>query len=354
MGNIEAGLAVRSVGKERQDLSELIPETCGLVVELNGGVTEEISDTELEPEIILWPGFIKEILLNPSPEDPDRLDLLILATLEEIEGSWEVCIAPEETDAVETVIFKSSLNDQKHEFRVPLDRQQLRVILKEQEVIIRWWGSDEGRAYPINVSSEAKHTLPISPGNSKFSEQNLILYYQGKISWEDLFPDPEAERIKEAEIVIVEDDYGSRVDTSGIQSYQVREFVEALKGIVDDLKSASRSTEPAMRLALLGPVSPIALARAVMDGAFQNQKSPVAAGFQLVEVLACLEMARNYEISIKYAKTWKKFIDEAVDTIDRFIKKLHLKSPEFFKRRSPFSKYENSIRNYFKSAGIDK
>ncbi|MBW1706312.1 MAG: hypothetical protein JRJ86_14265 [Deltaproteobacteria bacterium] len=353
-GNIEAGVVVRRAEKGRKGLSALIPETCGPVLELIGGVTEELSEPESEPETIPWPGFIKEILLTLSPEDTDRLDLLILVTLEEVKGSWEVYISPEKAGDGEDVVFKSPLNDQKREFRVRLGRQQLNRILREQEVIVRWWDSDEGRLYPINVSPEAKHTLPISPGTPNFSEQNLILYYQGRISWEDLFPDPEAERTKEAGSVIVEDDYGRRVDTSGIQSYQVREFVEALKGIIDDLKSASRSTEPAMRLALHGPISPIALARVVTDGALNDQKSSVAAGFQLIEILGCLEVARNYDVSKKCARVWKEFIEEAVESIDLLIEKLHLKSPESFKRRGPFSKYERSIRNYFKSAGIAK
>ncbi|MEW6441457.1 MAG: hypothetical protein AB1640_11030 [bacterium] len=49
---------------------------------------------------------------------------------------------------------------------------------------------------------------------------------------------------------------GSPVDTARIQSYQIREFVEALQGIRDDLKNASGACEQAMRMALVGVVSP--------------------------------------------------------------------------------------------------
>src|SRR5438477_348650 len=79
-------------------------------------------------------------------------------------------------------------------------------------------------------------------------------YYQGRISWEDLFPEPDPPPGTGGATPNA-GEFGEGVDTSQIQSYQMREFVEALKGIADDLRAASKSSRPCMRLALLGTVS---------------------------------------------------------------------------------------------------
>jgi hypothetical protein len=52
----------------------------------------------------------------------------------------------------------------------------------------------------------------------------------------------------------------SIVDIDRIQSYQIREFVEALYGIRGDLQLAAKGTEIAMKYTLLGDVSPVATA----------------------------------------------------------------------------------------------
>jgi hypothetical protein len=180
-----------------------------------------------------------------------------------------------------------------------------------------------------------------------FSEQHLILYYQGRITWEELFPDPDGPSLPEDSLEwdpIC--DLG--VDTTHIQSYQIREFVEALKGIMDDLKWACKATKPAMRLALLGPVSPVTLARVIVDAVHHGKRSPVAAAFQLVEVWACLQMARGYETVSKDRSSWLEYVEKAIETIDRHLETLRDEHSRHFTARSLFSRYEKSVRGYYR------
>ena len=127
----------------------------------------------------------------------------------------------------------------------------------------------------MNVSFEARPSLPISPGSGDPKEQNIIAYYQGQIRWEDLFPDPN-QTSEDSEDDTQDDFSDSGVDTSQIQSYIIREFVEALKGLNDDLKSAAGSTKGCMQLALLGSISPLALAKHVRDATSSGERTPTA------------------------------------------------------------------------------
>jgi len=105
------------------------------------------------------------------------------------------------------------------------------------------------------------------------------------------------------------------VDTSKIQSYQVREFVEALRGIEEDLRVAANANEASMRLALMGPVSPLALARTIVDAVNRGIRTPLAAGFQMVELLALLHRASVFVIEEKRQGMWKRWLGQAADGI---------------------------------------
>ena len=346
--NVEAGIIIRRTKKARHAIEGLVPGTTGPIVELKGDSTTRIAAPEPDPEPLTWPQFVKEVLLVPSSENPDLLDLEITVTPDAIEGEWSLCVALKDSDVSEEVIFDSVTNPKdKGVHKTSLEEGHLNALLREQEVIVHWWGHDEGQVFPINVSQEARHALPVSPGRHKLSEQHLILYYQGRITWEELFPDEAGKGKKGDEPPGLDDGYDRGVDTSMIQSYQVREFVEALKGIVDDLRCAARATEPAMRLALLGPVSPVSLARAVMDAVASKEKSPIAAGFQLVEIQACLDQTRSFQTDEKYRDAWVGYIDEATEVLSRYLDRLREEYSGLFRTQSLFARYEQSIRTYY-------
>ena len=288
-------------------------------------------------------------MLTPAANNPDLLELLILLDPTRTQGFWEISI-PEKDAALAAKVLVSSSNVPQIEgsHTVPLEEDILKTLLREQEVIIHWWGSEVGQPFPINVAPEARYSLPISPESARFTEERLIMYYQGKIAWEDLFPEPTE---VESPPPGPEDETVSGVDTSRIQSYQIREFIEALRGIMVDLKAAARSTDPAMRLALLGPVSPLALARVVVDAVNNEKKSPTAAGFQLVEIRACLVKALGYDTEEKHRKSWQRFIQQALERVDHLLDGLRGKFPSELSEKGFFSTYEQSIREHYTMRG---
>ena len=226
--------------------------------------------------------------------------------------------------------------------RVSLNRDSLTRLLREQEVLIQWDACPEGRSFPVNVTEAARPGLPISPGSGRPAEQHLIAYYQGRVTWEDLFPDPSLKDASGIEAQDVQDEEG--VDTSQIQSYIVREFVEALKGIRDDLKAASQSSRACMQLALLGAVSPVALARRVVEAAHEGERTPTATGFQLVEILTCLDVARNYDAAPMFRDEWCRLVDDAVSRIAKMLDELQGRYSSDLTR--DFRRYARTVRKH--------
>jgi len=159
--------------------------------------------------------------------------------------------------------------------------------LPDLEAEISW---EDGRAV-VPVIFIDKHLFPVVESRRREDERALIDWFLG------LRPPGEAEG----------DGFGHGIDpiegadavdgspTSDILSYLVRDFVHALPGIRARLAEASL-TETGLRAALLGPRSPVGLAREVV-AAWRTpatggpRKTPVATAFQLVELLRVVEQA---------------------------------------------------------------
>ncbi len=114
-------------------------------------------------------------------------------------------------------------------------------------------------------------------------EQQLLAYFHGRISEEDLIelleqraaqaltgalaPTPqEAERLRQ------------------LQSYLLRDFVESLFGLAETLRQSMRSPR-AFEQALVGDFSPVSLAEQVIQAFRAGRRSPTAAAFQFVELI---------------------------------------------------------------------
>lgn len=346
MANVEAGVIIRKTGEDRKRLCDLIPKTTGPVIKLTGNGGKDLGPPEPKPDYVSWPYFVKEVLLTPNPQELDRLDLVIVVERDTVQGEWKIGAADKNVDEGERNLFSSPSGSEVNETcRIYLEQEVLNALLLEQEVLVHWWASPSAQTFPINVAIEARHALPITPGRHTLSEYHLILYYQSRITWEELFPDPDEPQGNGAGFLT---DTDEGVDTSRIQSYQIREFVEALRGILDDLKAAAQATEPAMRLALLGPVSPVALARVIMEAVHRKERSPVAGAFQLVEILACLQNARTYETPKKHKDAWLGYVDETIQNMENFLESFRVRYPDQFQRRSPFVRYEKALRKHYK------
>jgi hypothetical protein len=193
----------------------------------------------------------------------------------------------------------------------------------------------------LNIEASARTLLPISPGNQNIAESSLLSYYQGRISWEELFPDPDliSGLNKESPLPVAPE---SGVDKSRIQSYQIREFVEALTGLRKDLEAATQ-TEPSMRLALLGPVSPVALVQTIVDAVKKGRRTPMAASFQLVEILACLRSAYAFPVPGKLSMEWKKHLREATKRTNRGLRQLLSEHRVVLVSNKAFNRYHKAV-----------
>ena len=140
----------------------------------------------------------------------------------------------------------------------------------------------------VPIVFEDKHLFPVVEVSTQEDEQSLIAWFLG------LRVAGEAE----------DGGFGHSIDpvtraaqtkspTNDILSYLVRDFVHALPGIRNRLAEAGL-TETGLRTALMGPRSPVELAREVRRAWREPQpgrprKTPVASIFQLVELQRLLE-----------------------------------------------------------------
>lgn len=338
--NTEAGLVLRRSVRS-PDLETLLPELVGQPLALCNADVHAVRPPEIGPADEPWPDFIRQILLSPAADNPDLLQLRFETAPDSRALLWSARLLNKDGVPGATLLGVDCTKDFAGDvFTVPLVPELLTRLLTDQEVSIAWNACPAGRPYPLNVDPSARHNLPISPGKQVIEESHLLSYYQGRIPWEALFPDPDVGGETLGETAAPAPVTG--VDKSRIQSYQVREFVEALAGLNQDLQSATQS-EPAMRLALVGPVSPVALAQTILDAANTGRRTPTAAAFQLVEILACLQSARTNPIPARLAAVWSELLTQASGKITRHLNKLRARHPEEFTANKAFARYHKAV-----------
>lgn len=339
--NIEAGIVLRRTGRRRTDIDGILPATIGDPVPLTGQSTSELAKPEPMTPENPWPIFLRSVSLRPSV-DPRRLELHVLTWPDRVEGTWRISVEKPGEDGIHLGLLRNDGEfGNQAELTAELNMEVLNALLLQQEVIVHWWGSDASAHFPLNVALAARHDLPIAPGNARLEEHHMLAYYQGKVTWEDLFPDPDDPAEKQRLEAFADLDAG--VDTSGIQSYQIREFVEALHGIAQDLKQHSYSAA-SMRLALRGPVSPLRLAQSAIEAASSRRRTPVGVGFQLVELLACLDQVRDFDVSEHLQQEWNALIQEAQEELEAMLEILIKSNPSDFTADDGFVCYRRAVR----------
>ena len=155
-------------------------------------------------------------------------------------------------------------------------------MLTSRAVQVTWGEPSVSVRFPVNIDEESKAGLPSVLG-ARPDEQQLLAYFHGRISEEDLIellerqaaqavtgghsPTPEeAERLRQ------------------LQSYLLRDFVESLFGLAETLRQSMRSPR-AFEQALVGDFSPVSLAEQVLQAFRAGRRSPTAAAFQFVELI---------------------------------------------------------------------
>jgi hypothetical protein len=339
--NVEAGLVLRR-SVQAATLASLLPDLVGEPILLADGNVQALRAPENGPGDDPWPEFIGQVLLSPAARDENELELLIEIAPGATPMLWSAKLLDNDGIPSETLVPVESTQDaSKTSFLLPLSPQTLTRLLTEQEILICWSECPSGRPVPLNVESSARARLPISPGNQRIEETQLLSYYQGRISWEELFPDPDL-AIGQRDNSALPAALPAGVDKSRIQSYQIREFVEALAGLRQDLEAATQS-EPCMRLALLGPVSPIALAQTVLEAAKSGHRTPTAAAFQLVEILACLKLAHSFQVPVKLSQAWEQHLGDTTNKTARLLEQLLSSHGETLVSNKAFDRYQKAV-----------
>lgn len=297
--NIEAGVAMRA-GVRGDPHRSLVPPTTGAAVKLTGDgrarIHASVSDDD---EVIAWPAFLLRAELRERA-GAEVLDLALDVDPERLPDSWSLS-ADEHTAPLQ--VTSTTIP---HARVVELGAEALTTVLRNQSVFVRWTDCPNGMAYPINVTPKARAKIPLGDPNQRPSEADLIAFFQGRISLDDVYPPPDDEsQVRSGSAQALD----SAVDTSRILAYQVRSFVEALPGIRQELKNSAVS-EQSIRVSALGPVSPVALAREIVR-AVDDGRSGVAAGFQLTELILCIDAARSSEVPDALRAVWSDVLGES-------------------------------------------
>ena len=167
-------------------------------------------------------------------------------------------------------------------FCTAVSAEQVRSMLSRRVVEIVWSDKDLHCLFPVNILHDSKAGMPSILG-AKPSEEQLLAYFHGHISEEDLLARLEEQAREDS-------DRGGSVKPDDVerlrrlQSYVVREFVESLYGLARTVQDASYSPRAAEQ-ALLGDLSPACLAERVVQAFLAGKRSPAAAGFQLAELI---------------------------------------------------------------------
>lgn len=328
--NIEAGVIMRRHGKDRRSLIGLIPKVTGQSVPLDGKGRSAVTLLEKSNDDVTWPTFIRDIRLVPTGPDNKQLQLLANLTIPKATIPFSVSLVADNSTVLLDAITPAS---------GALEPRVLEQLLRDQRVNVRW--DAQSVEFPVNVDLDARPLLPIVPGARPPGESVLLAYYQGKIRAEDIYPPPRGEGDNGRDPPSRADE--SVVDTARIQSYQIREFVEALQGIHDDLQSAAKGAETAMKLAVLGEVSPVALAHEVIRAVHDRRRSSTAAGFQLVEILACLAKAERFDAPAIRQDAWRDCLARARGDVEALLSELIERNGGELKSQQAFHSYRTAI-----------
>jgi phosphatidylserine/phosphatidylglycerophosphate/cardiolipin synthase-like enzyme len=303
----EAGVLVE--GQTRALMALLPPlDPEGTTVVL-GSLDRGVGPSDDDEVALPWPAFIRGLWLRRRGEGHEiHLDVDVVAAER---AGWALWM-PREDQGTVLVDHRAGATVPS---AIPLSAEAVAELLVERRLLYREPGHAEPRSLPLNVDPDLRETLPMTTGGQDPREDELLSFYLGRIAYEDAFPDDSSDGSIEGD----DDDPPvlriGGVDTSGIKTYQMRLFVDALPGVREDLLRASRSPS-SMRVALVGPVSPVALAREV---ALHRTRSWAAKGFQLVEILACVEEAARLDVRPEHRERWQDATDDARNTLERLL-----------------------------------
>lgn len=246
--------------------------TCS-VVELRDPPPEE----DKAPE---WAEFIQKIEMSirwerlPDPDGELRVHLRPTAS-----PAFSVTLPPQSGGDLSPLV---AVQQQRSPICFAVPPEELRAILARRVVEVRWSDDKYRCFFPVNVLHESKAGMPSILG-AKPTEEQLLAYFHGRISEEDLLSRLERQAQESGgHFVATAPEDAEKLRR--LQSYVVREFVESLYGLSRTLQDGCFSPRSAEQ-AFLGDLSPVCLGEQVLQAFMAGKRSPAAAGFQLAELI---------------------------------------------------------------------
>lgn len=295
-----------------------------------------VAATEDDAEPVgFWPAPLLSAELTPNSE----ADVLALTTRwgAETPAGWAVLLGTDASVEPGQPLFTTTAGAAT--VVTALSPPSLQSLLRARHIVIV---APEGSAtFPLNVAAgEARHRLPLSPAGNQPGESDLLAYYQGRITFDELYPDPDGAHDRSVATGALSRGEQA-VDKSRIQAYQIRAFVDALPGIRRELLAA-RGSRGVLYQAFLGEVSPVALAQHVGAQVAQGTRSVTAAAFQLVELVALLQsVAAHAPPEVEH---YAEICAESREAIQRRLAALRQEHAAELGATSAFARYATSLQ----------
>lgn len=231
-----------------------------------------------------WPDFIARVEIEVRWQDgPDPVGALRIVSRLGPRPAFTISVVPEpgETCKPLLTVIASAEHDE-NPITTPVEALSLRRVLTSRAVQVSWEEPAFCVRFPVNIDEDSKAGLPSVLG-ARPDEQQLLAYFHGRISEEDLL---ELLEQRAAQALT-----GEQAPTAQeaerlrqLQSYILRDFVESLFGLAETLRQSMRSPR-AFEQALVGDFSPISLAEQIIQAFRAGRRSPTAAAFQFVELI---------------------------------------------------------------------
>ena len=232
-----------------------------------------------------WPAFIARIEVEARWQDgPDPIGAVRAVLRAAPHPAFTISLVHEGTEPPFTPFLRVTTNAAQEGTYIstPVDAQVIRRVLANRAVQVSWGEPSASVRFPVNIDEDSKAGLPSVLG-ARPDEQQLLAYFHGRISEEDLIELLE-ERAAQALTGALAPTAQEAERLRQLQSYLLRDFVESLFGLAETLRQSMRSPR-AFEQALVGDFSPVSLAEQVLQAFRAGRRSPTAAAFQFVELI---------------------------------------------------------------------
>jgi hypothetical protein len=290
--NFEAGLVYRLTPRQRKQVAGLVG-FAGEAIEVHADLVPATVQPVSEKEVVV-PTFLAEVVASGSTvtirfRDVVPSDLVLLMPIPAKagdDGYWLLYRAGVQGNPpLETITLDLTSAARCDERLAPLPADSEGQPIQPHVFVMASW---QGYSATFPVRFDDKTQLPLLLVGRKPTEGELIEYFLFGTE-PDEWGDGSSSQDGDAPQSMTD----APIDTRKILAYFVRRFVQAIPGIETEIHRAGYS-RTSLDSVLRGPTSPLELAERAFASlnrapiGDEPQKTPIAVGFQLTEILAAI------------------------------------------------------------------